>query len=86
LGYKFIFIPLYGAHAARYSVWNAMHELAKNEEQAQWALERTKVGHPIESHHVMARVAHFQELERTYIPGTEDRLKGSDGFTLANTH
>src|SRR6266700_488231 len=80
LGYKFIFITLFGAHAAMYSVWNAMHELVKNEEQAQWALERTKVGHPTESHHVMARVAHFQELERKYIPGTEDRLKESDGF------
>ena len=84
LGYKFIFITLFGAHAAMYSVWNAMHELVKNEEQAQWALERTKVGHPTESHHVMARVSHFQELERRYIPGTEDRLKGSDGFGEAN--
>jgi hypothetical protein len=28
----------------------------------------------------MARVTHFQELERRYIPGTEERLKGSDGF------
>ena len=55
LGYKLIFITLHGAHAAMYSVWNAMHELTKNEEQAQWTLERTKVGHPTESHHVMAR-------------------------------
>ena len=80
LGYKFIFITLYGAHAAMYAVWNAMHDLVKNEEQGQWGLERTKVGHPTESHHVMARVAHFQELERRYIPGTDDRLRGSDGF------
>jgi isocitrate lyase len=80
LGYKFIFITLFGAHAAMYSVWNHMHELVKNEEQAQWSLERLKAGHPTESHHVMARVAHFQELERRYIPGTEERLKGSDGF------
>src|SRR3989442_5319150 len=86
LGYKFIFITLYRAHAAMYSVWNAMHELVKNEEQAQWALERTKVGHPTESHHVMARVAHFQELERKYIPGTEDRLKESAGFSQATAH
>ena len=28
----------------------------------------------------MARVSHFQELERRYIPGTEERLKGSDVF------
>jgi isocitrate lyase len=80
LGYKFIFITLFGAHAAMYSVWNHMHELVKNEEQAQWNLERLKAGHPTESHHVMARVTHFQELERRYIPGTEERLKGSDGF------
>ena len=25
------------------------------------------------SHHVMARVAHFQELERRYLPGAEER-------------
>jgi isocitrate lyase len=80
LGYKFIFITLYGAHAAMYSVWNAMQELTKNEEQAQWSLERTKAGHPTESHHVMARVGHFQELERRYIPGADERLQGSAGF------
>ena len=49
-------------------------------------LERTKVGHPTESHHVMAGVAHFQELERRYIPGTDERLKGSDGLSEAETH
>jgi isocitrate lyase len=80
LGYKFIFITLYGAHAAMHAVWNAMHELVKNEESAQWSLERLKAGHPTESHHVMARVSHFQELEKRYIPGTDERLAGSDGF------
>jgi hypothetical protein len=34
----------------------------------------------------MARVARFQELERRYIPGTEERLKGSDGFGDAQAH
>jgi len=86
LGYKFIFITLYGAHASMFAVWNAMQELVKNEEQGQWTLERTKVGHPTESHHVMARVAHFQEFERKYIPGTEERLKGSAGFGDAAGH
>ena len=85
LGYKFIFITLYAAHAGMYAVWNAMEDLVKNQEQAQWSLERTKTGHPTESHHVMARVAHFQELERKYVPGTEERLRGSDGFGEA-TH
>jgi isocitrate lyase len=80
LGYRFIFITLYGAHAAMHAVWNAMHDLVKNEESAQWALERTKAGHPTESHHVMARVARFQELEKLYVPGTAERLARSDGF------
>lgn len=83
LGYRFIFVTLYAVHAATYAVWNAMQELAKNQEQAQWALERLKAGHPTESHHVMARVAHYQELERRYIPGAEARLAASEGFGQA---
>ena len=86
LGYKFIFITLYGAHAAMYAVWNSMHELVKNEEEAQWSLERTKAGHPTESHHIMARVPLFQELERRYIPGTEERLRESAGFSKDKSH
>jgi isocitrate lyase len=81
LGYKFIFITLFAAHAGMFAVWNAMEELVRDQEQAQWRLEKTKAGHPTESHHVMARVAHFQELERRYIPGTDDRLRTSAGFT-----
>lgn len=80
LGYRFIFITLFAAHAATYAVWNAMQELARSEERAQWSLERVKAGHPTESHHVLARVAHFQELERRYIPGSDDRLRSSEGF------
>jgi isocitrate lyase len=86
LGYRFIFITLYGAHAAMYAVWNAMQELVKNEEHAQWDLERMKAGHPTESHHVMARVGHYQELERRYIPGTEERMRGSAGFGEDRSH
>ncbi|HLC43267.1 MAG TPA: isocitrate lyase/phosphoenolpyruvate mutase family protein [Methylomirabilota bacterium] len=86
LGYKFIFITLFAAHAGMYSVWNWMHELAKNQEQAQWALEKVKAGHPTESHHVMARVDHFKELEKKYIPGAEDRYRSSDGFGEEKRH
>jgi isocitrate lyase len=57
-----------------------MEDLVKTEESAQWALEKVKVGHPTESHHVMARVAHFQELERRFVPGAAARIQGSDGF------
>jgi isocitrate lyase len=80
LGYKFIFITLFAAHAGMYAAWNALEDLVKNQEQAQWTLERAKVGHPTESHHVMARVDHFKALEQRYIPGTEDRYRSSDGF------
>ena len=86
LGYKLIFITLYASHAATYAVWNAMEELVRDEEQAQWRLEKAKVGHPTESHHVMARVAHFQELEKKYIPGTEERIKASAGYDDRRLH
>jgi isocitrate lyase len=86
LGYKFIFITLFAAHAGMYAVWNAMEELVKDEEQAQWRLEKTKVGHPTESHHVMARVSHFQELEKQYIPGSDERIKGSAGYADPRMH
>jgi isocitrate lyase len=86
LGYRFIFITLFAAHAGTFAVWNAMEELVRDQEQAQWRLEKTKAGHPTESHHVMARVAHFQELERKYIPGTEERIRGSAGFDDHRMH
>jgi len=86
LGYKFIFITLFAAHAGMYAVWNAMEELVKDQEQAQWRLEKTKVGHPTESHHVMARVSHFQELEKRYIPGSDERIKGSAGYDEQRMH
>lgn len=86
LGYRFIFITLFAAHAAMYAVWNAMEELVRDEEQAQWRLEKTKVGHPTESHHVMARVADFQELERRYIPGTAERIQASHGYDDRRAH
>ncbi|MBI2206318.1 MAG: isocitrate lyase, partial [Candidatus Rokubacteria bacterium] len=86
LGYRFIFITLFAAHAGMHATWNAMEDLVKKQEQAQWELERTKLGHPTESHHVMARVSHFQEMEKRYIPGTEDRIKSSAGFDDHRRH
>jgi isocitrate lyase len=86
LGYKFIFITIFAAHAGMYAVWNAMEELAQDQEQAQWRLEKMKVGHPTESHHVMARVAHFQELEKQYIPGSDERIKSSAGYNDHRMH
>lgn len=80
LGYRFIFVTLFGAHAAMYGVWNAMEDLARNEEEAQWALERLKKGHPTESHHEMARVPYWKDLEQAFIPHAAERYRASDGF------
>jgi isocitrate lyase len=80
LGYQFIFITLFGAHAAMHGVWNALEGLVKSEEEAQWALERLTKGHPTESHHEMARVPHFKELEQRFIPDAVERYRASDGF------
>jgi hypothetical protein len=33
----------------------------------------------------MARVAHFQALERQYVPGAGERLGASDGFGEARS-
>jgi isocitrate lyase len=38
LGYRFIFITLFAAHAGMYAVWNAMEELVRDQEQAQCRL------------------------------------------------
>jgi isocitrate lyase len=86
LGYRFIFITLYAAHAGMWAVWNAMEDLVKHQEQAQWALEQRKAGHPTESHHVMARVEEFKALEQRYIPGTAERYRASDGFGEEHAH
>jgi len=86
LGYRYIFITIFAAHAGTFAVWNAMEELVRDQEEAQWRLEKTKVGHPTESHHVMARVAQFQELEKRYIPGTEERIKASAGYDDRRAH
>ena len=80
LGYKFIFITIFAPHAAMFSVWNALKDLAENEEEAQWRLEKIKTGHPTESHHKMARVPFFQELEERYIPDARARHAASEGF------
>ncbi len=82
----FIFITLYVLHAGTYAAWNALEDLVTKQEQAQWELERTKLGHPTESHHVMTRVAHYEELEKRYIPGTADRITSSAGFDEKRLH
>ena len=70
LGYRFIFITLYAAHAGMHAAWNAREDLARNQEKAQWALEKLKEGHP----------------EKAFIPGTEDRIEASARFADRRMH
>src|SRR5207245_11468548 len=46
LGYKFIFITLYAAHAGMHAVWSAMGVLVKNEERATWSVQKLRAVHP----------------------------------------
>jgi hypothetical protein len=34
----------------------------------------------------MARVSHFQDLEKAFIPGTEDRINSSAGYDDRRMH
>jgi isocitrate lyase len=82
MGYKFIFITLGAIHAAMYAEWNFMKDLAENQEEAQFRLQRMKVGHPTENHHKMGRFEYFQQLEEKYLPKelVAERYSHSRGF------
>src|SRR3989338_3232647 len=79
LGYKFIFITIAAEHAASMAVFDYMRALKEMGAEALWGLQKTKVGHPTENAHKMARVDKWQELEKKYIPGAEERINSSDG-------
>ena len=82
MGYKYIFITLGAIHAATYAEWQFLEDLAKNEEEAQFRLQRQKEGHPTENHHRLGRFEYFQELEEKYLPQEEvrERYARSQGF------
>ncbi|MER3397263.1 MAG: isocitrate lyase [Chloroflexota bacterium] len=82
MGYKYIFITLGSIHAAMYAVWNFMADLRDNQEQAQFRLQRMKLGHPTENHHKLGRFEYFKELEEKYLPAelVETRYTQSEGF------
>lgn len=87
MGYKYIFITLGAIHAAMFAEWNFLQDLAQNQEQAQFRLQRMKSGHPTENHHKMGRFEYFQKLEEEYLPQelvstryTESKGFGASGF------
>ena len=68
--FKYIFITLFGIHAAMKAMWDHMEDLSINEEKAQIYLEQVTADHPTESHHKMGDVDTSQEVEMKYSPSS----------------
>ena len=80
LGYKYIFVTLFGLHSGAHAVYEDMVAAAEGDEQAQFDLEDRYVGHETESHHALSFVDHFQEVEREFDPAAAERIENSAGF------
>ncbi|MFB6352845.1 MAG: oxaloacetate decarboxylase, partial [Halobacteriales archaeon] len=80
LGYKYIFITLFALHSGAHAVYEDFSELASNAEEAQFDLEGRYLGHATESHHELAFVDRFQEIEMEFDPEAKRRIEESAGF------
>ncbi|WP_122089545.1 isocitrate lyase/PEP mutase family protein, partial [Halalkalicoccus subterraneus] len=80
LGYKYIFITLYGLHSGAHAAYEDFQNIAENDEQAQFDLEDRYIGHPTESHHELSQVSRYQDVETTFDPEARARIEGSEGF------
>lgn len=82
MNYKFIFITIAASHAGSYAVSEYMREIKEIGAEALWFWQRRKVhtNHPTRSHHQMARVPMWQQLERKYLPDAERRQQKGEGF------
>ena len=81
LGYKYIFITLFGLHSGAHAVYEDFKSLAQNDEQAQFDLEDRYLGHETESHHELSFVPRFQEIEAEFDPMAKQRQEESAGFS-----
>ncbi|PSQ33058.1 isocitrate lyase [Halobacteriales archaeon SW_10_68_16] len=81
LGYKYIFITLFGLHSGAHAVYEDFKNLAENDEQAQFDLEGRYLGHETESHHELSFVPRFQDIETEFVPMASKRQEDSAGFT-----
>ena len=81
LGYKYIFITLFGLHSGAHSVYEDFERLAEGDEQAQMELEDRYLGHETESHHELSFVSRFQDIETEFDPEAQRRMESSAGFT-----
>jgi len=80
LGYRYIFITLFGLHSGAHSVYEDFQALAERDEQAQFELEERYLGHPTESHHELSFVPRYQDIETRFDPDARERIEGSAGF------
>lgn len=81
LGYRYIFITLFGLHSGAHSVYEDLSHLATDDEEAQFDLEERYLGHPTESHHELSNVPHFQDIESQFDPDARRRIENSEGFS-----
>jgi len=80
LGYKYIFITLFGLHSGAHSVYEDFKKLAEQDEEGQFDLEQRYLGHPTESHHELSQVPRYQDIETQFDPEAKERIEGSEGF------
>jgi len=81
LGYRYIFITLFGLHSGAHSVYEDFERLAESDEQAQFDLEERYLGHETESHHELSFVSRFQDIETKFDPEARRRIESSEGFS-----
>ncbi|WP_380681575.1 isocitrate lyase [Salinigranum sp. GCM10025319] len=81
MGYKYIFITLFGLHSGAHAVYEDFRRLAEADERAQFDLEDRYLGHPTESHHELSFVSRYQDIEMAFDPLARERIEGSEGFT-----
>jgi isocitrate lyase len=81
MGYRYIFITLFGLHSGAHAVYEDFRSLAENAENAQFGLEERYLDHPTESHHELSFVSRYQDIEMAFDAKARERIEGSAGFT-----
>ncbi|ELZ79563.1 isocitrate lyase [Haloferax larsenii] len=81
LGYKYIFITLFGLHSGAHAVYEDFKKLAEQDEEGQFDLEQRYLGHPTESHHELSFVSRYQDIETQFDPEARRRIESSEGFS-----
>jgi isocitrate lyase len=81
MGYKYIFITLFGLHSGAHAVYEDFRKLATDAEEAQFDLEGRYLDHPTESHHELSFVSRYQDIEMEFDAAARERIEGSAGFS-----